>query len=202
MRLSGSQTRTTKGLQATRFSPPKAPQTAIDRVRLVDRICGSEPRLVLICAPAGFGKTTLMQQLRLQYQARGIGAIWLQVDRNDDDLGRFLHSLTGAAQFALPQFLPTDIAYWHQQPTGSARGLGADLLDRISLSEDAIAFFLDDLERIADHDVCGFLQRLLTSLPRHPSAWSAPDTAAAYRRLAGRSAACRHHAEHERERRC
>jgi LuxR family transcriptional regulator, maltose regulon positive regulatory protein len=160
--------RTAKGLQATRFSPPKAPQTAIERVRLVDRISESEAPLALICAPAGFGKTTLMQQLRLRYQARGIAVIWLQVDRGDNDLGRFLLSLAGAVQVVLPRFLPPDIAHWHQQPTGSAKGLAADLLDRISLSEDAIAFFLDDLELITDDDICGFLQRLLRNLgPRH-----------------------------------
>jgi LuxR family transcriptional regulator, maltose regulon positive regulatory protein len=167
MRQMRSPTRTAKELQATRFSPPRAPHIAVERVRLVDRIAESEARLTLICAPAGFGKTTLMQQLRLRYQSRGVAAIWLQVDRGDNDLGRFLHSLTGAIQVALPQFLPRDIANSHQNPTGSAQGLAADLLERISLSEDTITLFLDDLELITDHDICGFLQRLLTNLGPH-----------------------------------
>jgi LuxR family maltose regulon positive regulatory protein len=168
MRPIRSPTGAAKGLQATRFSPPKSPQTAIERVRLVDRISESKARLTLICAAAGFGKTTLMQQVHLRYQSRGIAGIWLQVDHGDNDLGRFLNSLTGAVQVALPQFLPSGFANQHLRPAGSAQGLAADLLNRISLSEDPIAFFLDDLELIADHDACSFLQRLLASLgPRH-----------------------------------
>jgi ATP/maltotriose-dependent transcriptional regulator MalT len=39
----------------------------------------------LICAPAGFGKTMLMQQLRQRYQARDVTIVWLQLDRADNE---------------------------------------------------------------------------------------------------------------------
>ena len=61
-----------KGPQINRFSPPRAPQTPVERARLIDRIEASDAPLTLICAPAGFGKTTLMQQLRQRYQARDV----------------------------------------------------------------------------------------------------------------------------------
>jgi LuxR family maltose regulon positive regulatory protein len=162
-----SQTSPAIGLQATRFSPPKAPQAAVERARLIARIAEREAPLTLICAPAGFGKTTLMQQLRQRYQSRGIATVWLQVDRADNELGRFLQSLMGAVQIALPQFLPPDLADPYQNGTSPAQGLAADLLDRISLSETAIALFLDDLELITDQNACDFLQRLLADLGPH-----------------------------------
>ncbi|MDI4239071.1 hypothetical protein OZ411_40485 [Bradyrhizobium sp. Arg237L] len=71
------QTSPAKGLQATRFLPPNAPQTTVDRAQLIDRILSSDAPLTLICAPAGFGKTTLMQKLRERYQARDISTVWL-----------------------------------------------------------------------------------------------------------------------------
>ena len=52
-----------KGPQIYRFSPPRAPQTVVERSRLIDRIEASEAPLTLIYAPAGFGKTTLMQAI-------------------------------------------------------------------------------------------------------------------------------------------
>jgi LuxR family transcriptional regulator, maltose regulon positive regulatory protein len=154
-----------KGSQINRFSPPRAPQTPVERTRLIDRIETSDVPLTLICAPAGFGKTTLMQQLRQRYQARDVATVWLRLDRADNELGRFLQSLIGATHVALPQFFPADLANSRQR--ASAQGLAADLLDRISLSDAAIAVFLDDLELITDEDVRDFLQRLLTNLGPH-----------------------------------
>ena len=154
-----------KGPQINRFSPPRAPQTPVERARLIERIEASDAPLTLICAPAGFGKTTLMQQLRQRYQARDVATVWLQLDRADNELGRFLQSMIGATHVALPQFFPPDLANPRQRAT--AQGLAADLLDRISLSDAAIALFLDDLELMTNEDVRDFLQRLLTNLGPH-----------------------------------
>jgi LuxR family transcriptional regulator, maltose regulon positive regulatory protein len=155
-----------KGPQIYRFSPPRAPQTVVERSRLIDRIEASEAPLTLIYAPAGFGKTTLMQQLRQRYQARDITTIWLQLDRADNELGRFLQSLIGATRVALPPLFPPDLP--NPQQGATAQGLAADLLERISLSDAAIVLFLDDLELMTDQDVLDFLRRLLTGLgPRH-----------------------------------
>ena len=154
-----------KGPQINRFSPPRAPQTPVERARLIDRIEASDAPLTLICAPAGFGKTTLMQQLRQRYQARDVATVWLQLDRADNELGRFLQSVIAATHVALPRFFPADLANPRQR--ASAQGLAADLLDRISLSDAAIALFLDDLELMTDEDVRDFLQRLLTNLGPH-----------------------------------
>jgi ATP/maltotriose-dependent transcriptional regulator MalT len=153
------------GPQINRFSPPKAPQTPVERARLIERIEASDAPLTLICAPAGFGKTTVMQQLRQRYQARDIATVWLRLDRTDNELGHLLQSLIGATHVALPQFFPPDLANPQQRAT--AHGLAADLLDRLSLSDATIVLFLDDLELITDQDVRDFLQRLLTNLGPH-----------------------------------
>jgi len=153
------------GPQINRFSPPKAPQTPVERARLIERIEASDAPLTLICAPAGFGKTTVMQQLRQRYQARDIATVWLRLDRTDNELGHLLQSLIGATHVALPQFFPADLANPQQRAT--AHGLAADLLDRLSLSDATIVLFLDDLELMTDQDVRDFLQRLLTNLGPH-----------------------------------
>ena len=95
------QTSQTLGLRNARFSPPAAPPTAVERAALVSRIEEGVAQLALICAPAGFGKTTLMQQLRKRFEVRGMTTVWLRVERADNDLGRFMGSLVGAAQVAL-----------------------------------------------------------------------------------------------------
>jgi LuxR family maltose regulon positive regulatory protein len=130
----------------------------------VARINESCAQVTLICAPAGFGKSTLMQQLRKHFQARGIETIWVRVERADNDLGCFLRSLTAATNLALGDPTTSVPSHGHAVAAGSAHGLAADLIDRLSVSEGAIVFFLDDLELIIDEEVWTSLQRLLADL--------------------------------------
>ena len=165
--MPSSQTSQANGAQGARFSPPRAPQLAIARERLLARIDESDAPLKLICAPAGFGKSTLMQQACKRYQSRGIATVLLKLEQDDNDLSRFLQSLMSAIQAALPQSVVSASA-GRARAMESTQGLAADLLDRISLSDRAVALFLDDLELVADRDVLEFLERLLTNLgPNH-----------------------------------
>ena len=158
-----SPTSSAKALQAARFSPPPAPQAAIERARLVGRVDRADVKLTLIRAPAGFGKTTLMQQLRKRYHARGFATAWLQVNQGDNSLAAFLQSLTSALSAALPDAAPAPAAGAFAR-VESPQGLAADLLERLLLAEADIALFLDDLETIVEDEVWTFLQRLATEL--------------------------------------
>ncbi len=58
----------------------------IERTSLLDRIQENlGRRLTLIDAPAGYGKTTLLNQLRIRLASCGVAAIWVQIERPDCD---------------------------------------------------------------------------------------------------------------------
>ena len=97
------QSATSQGLRGARFAPPRAPPGAVERARLVEQIERADVKMTLICAPAGFGKTTLMQQLRKRYLARGFATVWLQVKPDDNNLGAFVRSLAAAMGVTLPE---------------------------------------------------------------------------------------------------
>src|SRR3984957_16579727 len=79
-----------------RRGPPPRPT---DQIR-VDG--GEEPRLVLVAAPAGFGKTTFLAQwLATERLQRRVA--WLALDPGDSDLGLFLTHLVAAIQTAEPE---------------------------------------------------------------------------------------------------
>jgi LuxR family maltose regulon positive regulatory protein len=63
------------------------------RRRLVRRLLSGDPSLLLFTAPAGFGKTTLLQQLA-HSDARP--SAWLTLHPTDNDPDVFLHRLGGA----------------------------------------------------------------------------------------------------------
>jgi LuxR family maltose regulon positive regulatory protein len=71
-----------------------------------------ETKVVLLHAPAGYGKTTTLIQLHRRFVADGVACAWLQLDDADNDLSRFMRSLQ--------QLLP---------PLEPGRG-GAELVER------------------------------------------------------------------------
>ncbi|OYU80222.1 MAG: hypothetical protein CFE45_28340, partial [Burkholderiales bacterium PBB5] len=86
-------------LLASKLSPPTAPTRQVLRESVCARIAaGGSAKLVLVQAPAGFGKTTAMVQARDQLAAAGIDTAWLTLDRADNDVPRFLAGLHQAVQ--------------------------------------------------------------------------------------------------------
>ena len=74
-----------------------------DRPRLLSELTGTDPaKLVLVNAPAGFGKTTLLAQWR-STAAEGRPVAWLLLDHGDDDPGRLWWHVVSALQQACPE---------------------------------------------------------------------------------------------------
>ncbi len=83
-------------------SPPPNRVVLIERTTLLDRIQDNlGRRLTLIDAPAGYGKTTLLNQLRTRLGSAGIASIWVQVERRHCDPTALIALLEQAAQTGL-----------------------------------------------------------------------------------------------------
>jgi LuxR family maltose regulon positive regulatory protein len=109
-------------------------------------------KLVLVRAPAGFGKTTAMVQLREGLQQRGIATAWLTLDNADNDVPRFLAGLAAAVE----------------QLGLERRGIdSANVLDELAAADAPFALFLDDYELIREGGVMGLVRELLEHLPRN-----------------------------------
>ena len=86
-----------------RFYRPPLPDGHILRPRLCERLsAGLNGRLLLVSAPAGFGKSSLAvefcQSLPPHWQS-----LWLGLSRRDNDPGRFLERLLEGLQLYFPQ---------------------------------------------------------------------------------------------------
>src|SRR4030042_6374761 len=86
------------------YIPPPRPNLVL-RPRLIERLNESKHcKLMLISAPAGFGKTTLVSEWaagpwhRPPGQVCGQKVAWLSLDKEDNDLTRFLTYLIAALQ--------------------------------------------------------------------------------------------------------
>ena len=84
-------------LLRTKLTPPVSLPRQTVRRAVVDAVCSAQGvKLVLLRAPAGFGKSTVMLQCMERVQATGVATAWLTVDRADNDASRFLAGLEAA----------------------------------------------------------------------------------------------------------
>src|SRR5258708_23328017 len=85
---------------ATKLYIPRLRPNVVRRPRLLERLNeGLHRNLILISAPAGFGKTTLVSEWLASCHRP---AAWLSLDEGENDLTRFLTYLIAAVQTIAP----------------------------------------------------------------------------------------------------
>ena len=94
----------------TKLNRPPVTSDRIDRPRLIEQLNRGlqQGPLTLVCAAAGFGKTTLVSSwIESVTTGRGgatppLGAAWLSLDENDSDLVVFLRYFVAAIRTVFP----------------------------------------------------------------------------------------------------
>ena len=177
----------------TKIQPPRPRPGWIARPRLESRFAAAigTHRLVLVSAPAGFGKTALLAR-QVHALDAGTALAWIAAD-SGDDLHRLLECLVAALEpYDLPwRLAPEAVAV--QAADGSPalrRTAAAALLNTLDAADAARGLIvLDDGHRVDDADVWRFLDLLLERLsPRWTLAISTrhdPPLALARLRAAG-----------------
>ena len=149
-------------LVLSKFSAPSADARQIVRDSLVDLVAQSPAHLVLVRAPAGFGKTTLMGQVRQRLRIE-MATEWLTLDAADNDPARFLAYL-GCLLGRIAALEMPDEAPWtvDASPVGEA---ALNLMDRIAAVSQPFALFIDDLELVTAPGAMALVAQLLDRLP-------------------------------------
>jgi LuxR family maltose regulon positive regulatory protein len=158
-------------LGSTRFFRPPLPSDYVARPHLCQRLAqGLDGKLLLLCAPAGFGKSCLAVEFCRSLPAHW-GSQWLALDQRDGEAGRFLERLLQALQQMLPglggeslallrlrqQHQPFDFEAWLDT-------LLEELATRLDAQQPRL-LVLDDYHLAQSRVIDNCLQYLLNHLP-------------------------------------
>jgi LuxR family maltose regulon positive regulatory protein len=89
-------------LLLTKLRVPSARGRLISRPHLIDMLYAhKDARLVLVCAPAGYGKTSLLTELAQSLKRDGIAIAWYALDAGDDSPIQFRSYLVASFMQAL-----------------------------------------------------------------------------------------------------
>ncbi len=149
----------------TKLHAPAARPDWVDRPELVRRLAATTARMVLVEAPAGFGKTTLVAQWRSAPIERRRFA-WLSLDEGDDDPARLWWHVVCSLQRACPDLAGQDMLdeLRAQVPDITATVLPM-LSNALAALPDPVVLVLDDYHVISEPDCHEQTASLLSHLP-------------------------------------
>ena len=157
----------------TRLRPPGLGSDLLARPRLLQALSGllSSHPVVLVSAPAGYGKTTLLASLAA---AGDVPVAWLSIDEEDNDPSNFLSGLIGALQRVDRGYGSTIQSLIGVQPpdagppdprTTIRRLIGALINDLADSVSQPCVLVLDDVHVLTDAAIFAGLDYLIERLP-------------------------------------
>lgn len=146
----------------SKLHQPPVPPDHVHRPELVGRLDKSIPQsLILVSAPAGYGKSTLVS---CWLEASEKPGTWLSLDENDNELRQFLLGFVAAIQKVFPDAARETFALLDAPAVPPAKLLGITLTNELELVEQDFIIVLDDIHLVQSQVVLEFLNTLL----RHP----------------------------------
>src|SRR5215207_7074062 len=139
-------------LLATKLHVPQPRPGFLPRPRLLQRLAEATAReLVLVCTPAGFGKTSLLADWARAGQPR---VVWLSLDPGDNDPARFWRYVAAALDPACAG-VAEQVAALLRGPQPPLQAVVTALVNALAAEPDRVVLVLDDyhlIEAAAVHD--------------------------------------------------
>lgn len=179
-------------LLATKLLKPRLPISFLSRIHPLQALDGaSEKQLCLVCAPAGYGKTSLVVDWLEQSRKR---AAWLSMEASENDPVAFWFAVCSALAQLNQRFI--DNVWPHFADTGEGIRPGVHALvnellawSRSWAANDALYLVIDDFHVLDDPDLLSsfdwFLDHVPNSLRLILVSRAQPSLSLARRRLEG-----------------
>ena len=150
---------------ATKLYIPRLRPNVVSRPRLIERLNeGLHRKLVLISAPAGFGKTTLVSEW---VEGSERPTAWLSLDEGDNDPARFLTYLVAALQTIAAHIGEGVTAVLQSPQPPPTEAILTALLNDMTTISDHFVLVLDDYHVLDAKPIDHALTFLLDHLPPH-----------------------------------
>ena len=147
----------------TKINPPPLRGRIITRPRLLDRLEASrDQRLILITAPAGFGKSTLLNEWSA---ARAEPISWFSIDSSDNDPKAFWMHLISAIRVVHSEIGHTALEMLNSPQAVPVKAILTALLNEIFSQPNDVSIILDDYHLIEQNEIHEGLSFLIEHMP-------------------------------------
>ncbi len=152
---------------STKLHLPTPPHSLVPRARLTARLeTGTRGKLILLSAPAGFGKTTLIAEWADQY-GQGRLVSWVHLDESDNEPVRFLSYIVAALQAHEADMGEVALAGLQSMPPSPVEAALTALVNELDSLDSAVILILDDYHLIDNPSIHSALGFLIEHMPTH-----------------------------------
>ena len=152
------------GIAATKLRPPTSPARLVRRSRLADLLSDGMTKsvpLLLVSAPAGSGKSTLIASWALELERP---VAWLQVESADSDPASFWSSLVAAIGRCRPD-VASGVGPLVTGSQGDGRVVVPAIINGLIDVKDPLVIVIDDYHLIDSDSVHRGVERLIDLCP-------------------------------------
>ena len=150
-------------LVAAKLHVPALRAGMVSRDELVGRLVGGgDCKLVLVCAPAGWGKTSVLSQW---HSAEPGVFAWVSLDPGDDDRVRFWSYVIGALRTVAPEVGEAALAALPNAPGDLTGAVLPSLLNELAVAGRRLVLVLDDYHCVREGSIHASVAYLLRHLP-------------------------------------
>lgn len=147
----------------TKLHIPPASQNIVHRQELYEKLnIGLTRKLILISAPAGFGKTTIVSDWIEQNK---IPSAWYSIDKADNDPVEFLNYVIAGIQSIHSTFGQSIITLLNSPSKPSIQSIVSLLINDILHIEKNFLLIFDDFHLIANRDILEIVIFILEHIP-------------------------------------
>lgn len=151
----------------TKLHPPLVRHDLVSRPHLNKELDASlDKPLILLSAPAGFGKTTLLSSW-IRTRSQHYACTWLSLDSGDNDVTRFWTYMVAALRPSIPGFEAQALPILQTQPELPIETLPTTLINALSETHRETLLVIDDLHVITEPAILQTLSYLLEHIPPH-----------------------------------
>ncbi len=153
-------------LLETKLYAPKLRRGLVARPRLSERLSrGTESKLTLISAPAGFGKTTLLAEWLAATESDQRSTAWLSLDPSDNQSASFWTYVVAALRTAAPGLGVSAISVLQAPQPPPVEPILATVLNELGAMPIDVVLVLDDYHVIDAREVHDGMAFLIDHLP-------------------------------------
>lgn len=150
----------------SKLTPPRSPASLISigaTTQLLSEI--NSKSFILVTAPAGYGKTTLLAQLRKEQSSQGKTVAWLTLDDSDIHLSQFITYLVESLKYIGCPIGDAALTVFHKASSKTPEAFRNLFINEIHSFRTPLIIIIDDLHYVKNTQILNLIDQLINYAP-------------------------------------
>ncbi len=150
----------------SKLTPPRSPASLISRLSTIQLLKDINSKsFILVTAPAGYGKTTLLSQMRKEYSVQGKRVAWLTLDESDVHLSQFTTYLVESLKYIGCPIGDAALTVFQKSSSNALEAFRNAFINEVHSYNASLIIIIDDLHYVKNSQILNLIDQLINYAP-------------------------------------